>query len=340
MFLSLSARLIINVEALNMVESVGNVTRHRRTSIIIETPEGYRKVEVPAVSGETIAHAYQEALVRAANVIYEGKPPICKWCLRGEFFKEMDQAHMIDEVKKIKGEKEEYAHAFERTVISKCLVEDIGGFLKAERPPVRRTSRFQVGYMVPVKDAIRASSLETQFHARHAPSEPVRAEQERAAQMIYYVEVGSAVYGLMFNLDIDGIGYTSLVKKEPAVSDDERRKRIRAALGALLDLLSGYGFGAKRTRFLPISEIRSFILTISDPMPFTVLPPSTISFINETIAKKRKFINAYITAGIKERVRMYVFSKELKEIEKDEDVEVVNSIEEAVEKAMNYILKR
>ncbi|OYT52859.1 MAG: type I-A CRISPR-associated protein Cas7/Csa2 [Desulfurococcales archaeon ex4484_217_2] len=339
MFLSLSARLVVNVEALNMVESVGNVTRHRRASVIIETPEGYRKVEVPAVSGETIAHGYQEALVKVANVIYDGRPPICKWCSRGEFFKEMDKAHTIEEAKKITGEREEYAHAFEKIVIAKCLVEDIGGFLKAERPPVRRTSRFQVGYMVPVKDAIKVSSLESQFHARHAPSEPVKAEQERAAQMIYYVEVGSAVYGLTFNLDIDGIGYTSLVKKEPAVDEEERKRRIKVALSALLDLLSGYGFGAKRTRFLPISEIRSFALAISHPMPFTVLPPSTIGFINESIEKKRKFIEAYSTVGVDEKVRMFVFSKEVKEIAKDKDVEVVSSLEEALRKVMEYVLK-
>lgn len=337
-FLSLSARLLINIEALNMVESVGNVTRHRRATVIIETPEGYRKIEVPAISGETIAHGYQEALVEVAKVIYNGKPPVCKWCMRGEFFKEMDTAHIIDEAKKVEGEKEVYAHNFEKIVVNKCLVEDIGGFLKAEKPPVRRTSRFYTGYMVPVKDAIKVSNIESQFHARHAPSEPSRREGERAAQMIYYVEVGSAIYGFMFNLDIENIGCTSLVKRELAISHEERNKRIKVALGALLNLLSGRGFGAKLTRFLPIIEVKSFALAISDPMPFTVMPPSTTGFINETVSKKNMFKGAYAKIGIEETVKIFANSKETK-LPKDEDLIIVSSIEEAVERATEYVFK-
>lgn len=338
-FISISTRLLVDVEALNMVESVGNVTRHRRATIIVETPEGYKKAEVPAVSGEMIAHGYQESIVRIAEKIYDGKPPVCKWCRRGEFFKEMDAKHTIEEASKVSGEGEEYAHEFEKAVVKNCIVEDIGGFLKAEAPPVRRTSRFQVGYMVPVKDAIKACNLESQFHVRHAPSEPSKREGERAAQMIYYVEVGSALYGLMFNLDIDGIGYTSLVKKELVVSSEERAKRIRVALGALLDIFSGYAYGAKRTRFLPIIEAESFAIAISDPMPFTMLPPTTKNYINNTLYKKMKYNQALARIGVKENVKIYAYSKEV-EISKDPDLEVVSSVEEALDKAIENVIKR
>ena len=338
-FISISTRLLVDVEALNMVESVGNVTRHRRAMIIIETPEGYKKAEVPAVSGEMIAHGYQEALVKVAEKIYNGKPPICKWCVRGEFFKEMDAKHMVEEAAKVTGEGEEYAHKFETAVIKNCIVEDIGGFLKAEAPPVRRTSRFQVGYMVPVKDAIKACSLESQFHVRHAPSEPSKREGERAAQMIYYVEVGSAIYGLMFNLDVDGIGYTSLVKKELVVDREERLRRIKVALGALLELFSGSSYGAKRTRFLPIIETKSFAITVSDPMPFTMLPPTTKNFINNTVHKKAKFNQALTRIGIKENIKIFAYSEET-EIVKDPDLEDVSSVEEALDKAIEYVMKR
>lgn len=336
-YISISARLLVDVEALNMVESVGNVTRHRRATIILDTPEGYRKVEVPAVSGEMIAHGYQESLVRVAEEIYGGNPPVCKWCKRGELFKEMDKKHMVEEAAKLEGEGEEYAHNFEVAVIKNCLVEDIGGFLKAERPPVRRTSRFQVGYMTPTKDAIQASSLESQFHVRHAPSEPARSEGERAAQMIYYVEVGSALYGLTFNLDLDGISYTSLVKRELAVTEEERSKRVRTALGALIDLFSGSGYGAKKTRFLPIIEVKSFTAALSHPMPFTTLPPTTKHYIEDTAKKVKTFTQAYSRVGVKERVKIYAFSTEV-EVPKDPNVEQVKSLEEALNRIIEDVM--
>lgn len=338
MFVSLALRCMVNVEALNMVESVGNVTRHRRATLIVEVNGKYKKVEVPAVSGEMIAHGYQRALVRVANRIYE-EPPVCKWCSRGEFFKEMDASHMISEAKKVEGEGEDYAHNFEKTVIKNCLVEDIGGFLKAEAPPVRRTSLFYVGYMVPVKDAIEVSNIESQFHVRQAPSEPARREGERAAQMIYYVEVGNAIYGLNFNLDLGGIGFTSLVKKELAVDSEERRRRVKVALGALLDLFCGSGFGAKRTRFLPLIETKSAIISVSNHLPFTVHPPSSKAFINDTIAKKRNLKEAYSKIGITEEIKIFAYSSEI-EIDRDEDVKVVDSLEEALLELIRYVEER
>ncbi|MEM3546007.1 MAG: type I-A CRISPR-associated protein Cas7/Csa2 [Candidatus Bathyarchaeia archaeon] len=335
-FLSLSSRMVVNVEALNMVESVGNISRHRRATIILQTKDGFEKTEVPAISGETIAHAYQESLIKVANATYAGKPPVCKWCARGELFKEMDERHMIDEVKNLKEEGEKYAHEFEKTVVKNCLVEDIGGFLKAEAPPVRRTSRFQVSYMVPAIDAVIYSNLEAQFHARHAPSEPTKAEEARAAQMIYYVETGSAVYSLMFNLDIDGIGCTSLVERAPAVDEDERKRRIRVALGALLNLLSSSDYGAKRTRFLPFIEVKSLLLAISHPLPFTPIPPASKQYIKDTIGKMVNFTHAYEKLKLNETVKLYAFSKEVP-IEKAPNVELVSSVEEAFNKVMDYV---
>lgn len=313
-FLSLSARVLINVEALNMVESVGNVSRHRRATIIIPQGDRYVKVQVPAISGESLAHAYQEALVHIANEVYEGKAPICQWCARGEFFKEMDNAHSIpearDALEKAK-EDEDKVLSFEEEVVKRCLVEDLGGFLRAERPPARRTSRFQVGYMVPCPDSYTSSVLESQFHVRHAISESVKGAGERAAQMIYYVEVGSALYGLAFNMDFDGIGKTSMVAIKEVVPFDEKAKRVKVALGALLMLLSSSNFGAKLTRFLPlIREVKSVCVALSDPIPFTVIPPSASSFISDTANKSGAFTEALKSIGVAETVKMYAYSTE------------------------------
>jgi len=338
-FLSLAARLLINVEALNMVESIGNVTRHRRATVIITHNGEYRKIEVPAISGETLAHAYQEALVLVAKQIFSGKPPICSWCERGEFFKSMDDAHTMPEVKqaigKLKGK--DQVRAFEEAVIKNCLVEDIGGFLRAERPPVKRTSLFQIGYMVPTFDAINATSLESQFHVRHAPSEAVRAErQERAAQMIYYIETGSALYGVTFNLDIGGIGRTSMIEVKDVLSSEERELRIKTTLGALTVLFSSGLFGAKRTRFLPILDVCSVVAAVSSPVPFTVIPPVTKDFIVQTAEKSTRFNEIMSKLNVSEDVHVYVYSKEIEEL--PENVIEAKSVEDLLEKVVDTVL--
>jgi len=339
-FISLAARLLVNVEALNMVEAVGNVTRHRRATVVIQDPGGgYRKLEVPCISGESLAHAYQVALVEAARAIYSREDmeiPVCEWCARGEFFKSMDDAHTMSSVKKaIEGLKgTEQAHVFEREVVRGCLVEDIGGFLRAERPPVKRTSRFHVGYLLPVADAVGVTALDTQFHVRHAPSEAVRGE-ERAAQMIYYVETGSAVYGLSFNLDVDGIGKTSMVSVEQVVDDAERERRVKVALTALLTVLSTKAFGAKRSRFLPLVEVKGLVAAVSSPIPFTVEPPSSVGFINDTKEKAERFLAVLGKLGIEEELQIYAFSSE---VEVPEGVEKADSVEGLLDKLISKVL--
>ena len=66
-YLSLSARLLINLESLNMAESVGNVTKHRRAPVVVDGEGGYRLVYVPVVSGMSLAHHYQRLLATAAS---------------------------------------------------------------------------------------------------------------------------------------------------------------------------------------------------------------------------------------------------------------------------------
>jgi Uncharacterized protein predicted to be involved in DNA repair len=65
-FLSVSLRYLVNVESLNGVESVGNISRHRVAPVVLPVGKGYAVKYVPVVSGESIAHAYQSILVEEA----------------------------------------------------------------------------------------------------------------------------------------------------------------------------------------------------------------------------------------------------------------------------------
>ena len=299
-FVSVGVRVIVNVEALNMVESVGNVTRHRKAAIVykVEDERGKRYVLrwVPVVSGETIAHAYQMWLSDLAK--FRGLP-LCEYCEHKEFVKHC-QAELFGsrewevKLKELVSSKEGYdPHEVEKTILKNCIVEDVGGFLYPGRPtPVKRTSRFSTGYMVPAMDAIERVALEPQFHVRHAPKAQQVVGQ---AQMPYYVEVSSAVYTLTFNLDVDGIGSTSMIRVERVIEGEELRNRVECALDALALMLDSKLFGAKLTRFNPVMEYDTVLATVSKTYPFVVSPPANVNFIKETVNRVEKFKSYFNT---------------------------------------------
>jgi len=360
MFLSLASRFVANIEALNAVESIGNVTKHRRAPVVIFNDKDNRYIikYVPAISGESIGHAYQVNVVEFAKAIYGNNLPVCKLCARGEFLKEMRMEYMIEEAKRVIDNKklsdEDKKHEFEKTVIKNCLVEDIGGFLSAEEFPVKRTSAFQVGYIVPTRDSIDATVIDTQFQVRHAPviaggkteikaeekNQEEKGEKERkevAAQMLYYVEVASALYGMHFNLDIDAIGKTRLVKVEDAVNLEERKRRTLASIGGLALTVLGQ-FGARRSRFNPISELKSLTISLSDNFMFTVTPPHDTKYLASTVERAKSFSNILKSAGIEPKISIYTYDVEIGN--KLKDVNYFNTPEGVFEAVINHLKER
>lgn len=356
MFISVAARFLANIEALNAVESIGNVTKHRRAPVVVfdEKIGGYAIRYVPVISGESLGHAYQANIADFAKTLYKGEEvPLCKWCTRGEFLKEMSTEYMIDEAKRIseeaksvsRKELEEKKHEFEKVVIKRCLIEDIGGFLSAEEFPVKRTSAFQVSYVIPALDTLHATVIDTQFHTRHAPvvaakletteSKEKQGEQEVRAQMIYYVEVASAIYGLYMNIDLEAIGRTRLVRVEDVMNQEERKKRILAALGGLALTVLGQ-FGAKRSRFYPISELKSILLSISKPQPFSVTPPHTIAYIKSTAERALSFTKLLEKIGVKFETKLLAYDAESGE--KVGNVQYFDNPESLFETAIDYVL--
>jgi len=342
MFLSLATRLVVNVEALNAVETVGNVTKHRRAPVVIPGGNGYKLIYVPAVSGESLANAFQRNLVNAAKQIYEKeqvKCPLTEWDERYEFVKYMDRQHLTQSLSKVvssisKTTLADAKHSFEEVAVRESIVADVGGFLYAEEDlPVKRTSRIQFGYMLPVYDAIESVAIEAQFHARHVPSE-VGTGGQRPAQMIYYVETASAVYGVTVNLDVNGIGRTSLVKVSDAVDANERRRRIRASLYALAGLFIGEGFGAKLSRFLPIKGVESMVVAVSSPITFTVSPPQYKGYIAETIERANDVKALMNKLGLESTIKVFGYGKDL-----PEGVEKARTIEDLFTKVVDFIMQ-
>ena len=277
-WLSLSARLLVNVEALNMAEVVGNYTRHRRAPIVIPTDGGYRVIYVPAISGESVAHGYQAWLVHEAR---SRGLPVCDLCAREEFIKRgTEERGRVRDLGT--------ADKYEEEVIKSCVVEDVGGFLAPTQVPVKRTSRFMVSYVIPAIEDVKASTIVPQLHVRHAPSQ-VAGGQQAAGQMLYYVETSSAVYTFTASLDVDGIGRKSYIKVEYVVGNEERRKRVEAAIMALYDTLAQGLFGAKQSRFKPHYKVLSTVVTITHPSPYNVLAGHSKEYIKEVANNLKKF---------------------------------------------------
>lgn len=344
-YLGVSARLLVNVEALNMAESVGNVVRHKRAPIVVRLVRdgrvvGYALRYAPVISGQSIAHGYQELLARIAKGM---KLPVCPLCERGVFVK-----HSSDAI--IRRVAEEYGapyakrllelvkqgyrpEEFERVVVENCVVEDVGGFLFPGATPVKRTSRFLAGYMVPSIEHHTAVGVEAQFHVRHDP-----LQVEGGGQAIYYVETGSALYTLALGLDMSGIGCLSMAV-EPAVGD--RARRIEAAVRALALLVSGMGWGAKKSRFLPSYEVESLVVTISSPLPYNPAPGHSRDYIAETVRDATAFLRAVEGVG-DGFVKVVYYASKRAPVEKPGRVEGVEVVEksspaDAVLEALSYV---
>jgi CRISPR-associated protein Csa2 len=323
-FLSIRGRVTINVEALNMTESVGNYVKHRRVPTIIKGEGGYAVYFVPSISGESIAHGFQEVL---ANEAKKNGLPVCELCEKRIFLKstnenvisttflgknkqkvhewleinndEWNKASNINNKKEKERTKEEKVFlneflqnklpfSMEKAIIKNCVVEDVGGFLYAEKKfngfdvgGVKRTSNFYTGYLIPTREVINSVVIEPQMHSRYALGTPFVQDK---GQMIYYIELSSAIYTFSFDLDTKFIGKTSFVYEKAGTEVvTNRKERLGITMDALYNFLVEFMFGAKKTRILPVIEWESIVIAVSDDV-WTV--PS--SFSNNYIDKAEK----------------------------------------------------
>jgi CRISPR-associated protein Csa2 len=297
--LSVSARILVNAEALNMAETVGNVSRHRRAPVIVESDAGYSLVYVPAVSGESLAHSYQVLLAQIADSM---NLPVTEMDRRGFFLKFSDN----NVIKAVYSEVSDVVNLndpceIEKRLLKASCVADVAGFLYTNIP-IKRTSRVRFGYMVPAVDALSKGAAATypQLHVRYAPPNLL------AAQPIYYIESGSSLYVLTASLAVSDIGELEYCRSVDEELGKQRISRIEAALKALIGLVDGLMLGAKRSRYKPIWEVRSLIVSASKgPIPFEVSPGSHRDYILET-SKRAKVTQEFV----KVQVELYAFDKE------------------------------
>lgn len=337
MYVSVAIKFEANVEALNMSESVGQYSKHRKVPYLIFKDNEIDRVYVPAISGEILAHMFQELLVVEAKNMYKDKTvPVCEECSRGDFFKSMNLKYLEKKVRDLQSlikSKDDILNIkarIESDVLKSCLVEDIGGFLVAEKIPLRRTSAFQVSYALPTKDHVLLAAVEPQLHARHSTIAGGASETKKEAkeQMIYYIETGTAIYGFTINIDLGSIGVSALTG-ENVLDQEEIKTRRKIALYALLRLVSSQYFGAKLSRFFPVGGIISIVATVTEK-PFVVTSP----IYTEHAESTEKRLRALKSLG--EEVAMFVYGAEVSSdfaVTKDTPEDVIISI-------INYLSDR
>ncbi len=269
-FVSFGFRFRVNAEAMNMVESMGNYTRHRTAPIIRQVIEDggitYEVQYLPIVSGQSIANAYTRALF---DIAVRRGLPVCEMCRRrnetGGFPKRPTVQGEGDSVDKR---------------VAECVVEDVTGFMATQPSDksgkksggkssegsgeeansgraLRRTSRIQFSHLIPDADSANHVPPVPQFHVRFGEEE----------QTIYNIESASAIYTLVVNIDVDGIG------RGVRSTTGDRLARVGASLDALMLMLNGGYIGARKSRYYPQMEPLGAVAVVSDPYPFVVSPP-------------------------------------------------------------------
>lgn len=339
MYVSVRGRIWLEAEAANMVESVGNYVKHRRVPVVIREKNGnFLTFFVPSISGESVAHSYQSVLAETLEKVGE---KVCKYCDKGIFLKSTNK----DVYKEVTGndppktgkkgsENVKAAREIEENIVKNCAVEDIGGFLFAENPNVKRTSTFSTGYMIPVKESLSMTSIDPQLHSRYALGTKfvnMGEESSTSGQMIYYVEISSALFSFSFDLDTTFIGkYTFNVEDygKEIVPEDNIKLRINASLDALEKFLLNFPVGAKRTRFNP-SEIRwdSIGIAVSDDV-WTMPSSFTEDYLERAKIKNEKL--SYNT-----KIYAYAEIAENKESKEETIITYLKTPEDAITSAIN-----
>jgi CRISPR-associated protein Csa2 len=318
MFVSFGFRFRVEVEALNMAETVGNYARHRAAPILIQVrdEEGrlkeYRITMAPAVSGQSVAFGYMSALVKLAE---QRGLPVCDECRSyehlGGFFKRADRVDVGYDER-----------------IKTCVVEDLTGFMATKErgeggkgAVIRRTSPVMFSYMVPDATSARGV-LMPQLHVRYNLKNPEK-------QVPYQIEAGTAVYIHGVAIDVERIGR---LEDGRYIDAKDRLMRVELALDALKALYGGLLFGAKKARYLPVIEALGGIAAVSHPMPFVVSPPRLGDYVGENVNRARKF-----GAG---SIKLFCFDREgVTSCGKQDGVEAADSLEDLVDKVKAAVVE-
>ncbi|MFN3805479.1 MAG: type I-A CRISPR-associated protein Cas7/Csa2, partial [Pyrobaculum sp.] len=225
----------------------------------------------------------------------------------------------------------------ERELVGASVVGDVTGFLYTDKL-VKRTSRVRFSSLVPSLDAVStgAAASYPQFHVRYAP--PDRQE----LQQIYYLESGSALYTLSAVFVASDVAELEYCGKESALPD--KKERVEAALKALVALLDGLAFGAKKSRNNPVWDVRSLVVSVSKgPIEFVVSPAVDKDYFKNTVQRAATISNVFTSEGKHLlQIKMFKYDREgLTELQSSVPINISthDTHTEALERASSLVLQ-
>ncbi len=278
MFLRLAGRVRLNAHSLNAQGGSGtNYVELTKAKVSIKTDNGWRVVEVPAISGNMIKHWHFVSFV--------------------DFFKETNYGHNLTERalryngvrfgqgetehKKADGAKVELKN--EAEIIKNFADADVHGFL-APKNGVRRVTLVKASFLLPTEDFIKDVDERLIYAVKHNRVDinengAIESGENQTAQMLFNREYATGLYGFELILDLGFVGIpqscpwkfeNNSEQLNIVIQEDERRARIESALKALIPMLSGY-IGANLARSFPVFKLEEFIAVTSDkPIPALV----------------------------------------------------------------------
>lgn len=286
-YLTLAAKVQLNVHDLNNEAVAGNVTDIRLISFLNEEND---VIEAPAVSGRMLKHWHYECMRKIIGSRKNGIS-LCSSCEIGE---PLRPGFLIEE-----GDSKKLTQKTpldEKAIISNCAICDVHGFLiaqegnsgkssedgsgsakrtqKTQGISSRRNSRVLFSWLLPV---IGTEPLRNQVIHSRVTSRAFQDEGEKSSQMIFSKSYASGLYGFVSALDLKRIGFSEFNLKnlpEHAFIDRATRKdRMEIAIEAYRLMLTGQ-MGASLSHALPHAKPVELLVCYSTdgPIPFPVSP--------------------------------------------------------------------
>lgn len=269
-YLSVAAKLVLNVHDLNNEGSVGNATDIRQIRMVDES--GRPLPEMPAVSGRMMKH----------------------WHLAHMLTQELTrgtEAKLCDQCKIWEPERQP---TDEDTGITACIICDAHGFLcakpkgaeDAKGKSLRRASCVNFSWLLPVlsqsdQGEMLVPQAKQVIHSRVAPA--AGSGEEKSSQMIFYKSYASGIYAFVAYIDLGRIGKP--LKGEGITDQEEIKRRQKLAVQSLLPIVTGT-FGASQSHALPHARCLGLLAALSTaerPIPNLISPIYSKGF-EESIA--------------------------------------------------------
>jgi len=245
-YLSVAAKLVLNVHDLNNEGSVGQSLDIRQIRMVDEN--GNPLPEMPAVSGRMMKHWHLEHMRRKA---LEDNLPLCDTCKAGQPDR---QTAATDELE----------------AINNCVVCDVHGFLSTEKMAnaPRRSSCVSFSWLLPVLGTNPTSKQV--IHSRVASGTQALAATQETAQMIFYKSYASGVFTFVAGVDLNRIGSTIDNRRIKG----DTKTRCSLAVQSLLPVVLG-AFGASQSHALPHTRCLGLLVALSTtkkPVPNLISP--------------------------------------------------------------------